>query len=89
MPIGMVTLRSDTMWDMVDRLFNVALPRRAPEQYQHQVDFDGHGNYTLGMREQLISPELEYDRIDNPQLETVLLHREQNQEARRCSELLA
>jgi large subunit ribosomal protein L5 len=65
MPIGvMVTLRQDRMYEFLDRLINIALPRVRDFQGVPTKAFDGHGNYTLGLREQLIFPEIEYDRID-------------------------
>ncbi len=59
-----VDLRGDRMWAMLDRLFNVALPRMRDFQGVNPDAFDGRGNYTLGLREQLIFPEIEYDKID-------------------------
>ncbi len=65
MPIGAkVTLRGDKMWEFLDRLFNVALPRVRDFQGINPNAFDGRGNYALGIREQLIFPEIEYDKID-------------------------
>ena len=65
MPIGvMVTLRGERMYEFVDRLINVALPRVRDFQGVSPNSFDGRGNYNLGLREQLIFPEIEYDRID-------------------------
>ena len=60
----MVTLRGDEMWDFLDRLCNIALPRRARLCGVSPDAFDGRGNYSLGFREQLIFPEIEYDKID-------------------------
>ncbi|HMA35022.1 MAG TPA: 50S ribosomal protein L5 [Chloroflexia bacterium] len=91
MPIGvMVTLRSERMWDMIDRLFNIALPRVRDFSGVSSKSFDGHGNYTLGLREQLIFPELEYDRIDKIRgLELVFVTTAKtDQEARRLLELM-
>ncbi|HUS14956.1 MAG TPA: 50S ribosomal protein L5 [Chloroflexia bacterium] len=91
MPIGvMVTLRAERMWDMVDRLFNIALPRVRDFSGVNTKSFDGHGNYTLGLREQLIFPEMEYDRIDKIRgLELVFVTTAKtDQEARRLLELL-
>ena len=59
-----VTLRGERMWSMLDRLFNVALPRMRDFRGVNPDAFDGRGNYTLGLREQLIFPEIEYDKID-------------------------
>lgn len=65
MPIGAkVTLRQDTMWEFLDRLFNVALPRVRDFRGINPNSFDGRGNYALGVKEQLIFPEIEYDKID-------------------------
>lgn len=65
MPIGAkVTLRGDRMYEFVDRLFNVALPRVRDFRGINGDSFDGHGNYAVGLREQLIFPEIEYDKID-------------------------
>ena len=65
MPIGAkVTLRADRMWEFLDRLFNVALPRVRDFRGINPNAFDGRGNYALGIREQLIFPEIEYDKID-------------------------
>ena len=65
MPIGAkVTLRGDKMWEFLDRLFNVALPRVRDFQGINPNSFDGRGNYALGLKEQLIFPEIEYDKID-------------------------
>lgn len=65
MPIGAkVTLRGDRMWEFLDRLFNVALPRVRDFRGINPNAFDGRGNYGLGIKEQLIFPEIEYDKID-------------------------
>jgi len=65
MPVGVkVTLRSDRMWEFLDRLFNVALPRVRDFRGINPNAFDGRGNYALGLREQLIFPEIDYDKID-------------------------
>ena len=65
MPIGAkVTLRGDRMWEFLDRLFNVALPRVRDFSGINPNAFDGRGNYSLGIKEQLIFPEIEYDKID-------------------------
>ena len=64
-PIGCkVTLRGDRMWEFLDRLFNVALPRVRDFRGISADAFDGRGNYALGVKEQLIFPEIEYDKID-------------------------
>ncbi len=65
MPVGiMVTLRSDRMYAFMDRLVNLVLPRIRDFRGISPKSFDGRGNYTLGLREQLIFPEIEYDNID-------------------------
>jgi large subunit ribosomal protein L5 len=65
MSIGaMVTLRSNRMYEFMDRLYNVALPRIRDFGGVPARSFDGHGNYTLGLREQLAFPEIEYDKVD-------------------------
>ena len=65
MPIGAkVTLRGEKMWEFLDRLFYVALPRVRDFQGINPNSFDGRGNYALGIKEQLIFPEIEYDKID-------------------------
>jgi len=64
-PIGVkVTLRGERMYSFLDRLMNLALPRRRDFNGVSRKSFDGHGNYTLGLREQLIFPEIDYDSID-------------------------
>jgi large subunit ribosomal protein L5 len=65
MPIGcMVTLRRDRMYDFFDKLVNVVLPRVRDFRGVSERAFDGRGNYTLGIREQIIFPEIDYDKID-------------------------
>lgn len=65
MPVGiMVTLRGDRMYNFLDRLINLSLPRIRDFRGISPKSFDGRGNYTLGVREQLIFPEVEYDKID-------------------------
>jgi len=65
MPIGVtVTLRGDRMWELLDRMVNAALPRIRDFQGVSPNSFDGRGNYSLGIKEQVIFPELEYDKID-------------------------
>jgi large subunit ribosomal protein L5 len=64
-PIGVkVTLRGNRMWDFLDRLCNVALPRQRDFRGISPDSFDGRGNYSLGLREQLVFPEIDYDSID-------------------------
>ena len=65
MPIGCkVTLRRNRMYDFMDKLLNVALPRVRDFRGVSEKSFDGKGNYTLGLKEHLIFPEIEYDKID-------------------------
>jgi large subunit ribosomal protein L5 len=65
MPIGcMVTLRRDRMYDFLDKLINIALPRVRDFRGISPKSFDGRGNYTLGIREHIIFPEINYDKID-------------------------
>jgi large subunit ribosomal protein L5 len=65
MSIGaMVTLRGDRMYEFLDRLMNVALPRVRDFRGVSQKSFDGRGNYTLGMRDQLIFPEIDYNKVE-------------------------
>ncbi len=65
MPIGaMVTLRADQMYEFFDRLTNVALPRVRDFRGLSTRAFDGRGNYTLGLRDQLVFPEVDYDKVD-------------------------
>ena len=65
MAVGVkVTLRSEKMWEFLDRLFNVALPRVRDFRGISANSFDGRGNYALGIKEQLIFPEIDYDKIE-------------------------
>jgi large subunit ribosomal protein L5 len=65
MPIGaMVTLRGNRMWDFLDRIISIVLPRQRDFQGISPDSFDGRGNYSLGLREQLVFPEIDYDKID-------------------------
>jgi large subunit ribosomal protein L5 len=65
MPIGVkVTLRGDRMWEFFDRLVTVALPRTRDFRGMNPRSFDGHGNYTFGLTEQLVFPEVAYDAVD-------------------------
>jgi large subunit ribosomal protein L5 len=65
LPIGvMVTLRKERMWEFLDRLVTLALPRTRDFRGVSRKAFDGKGNYTLGLKEQIIFPEINYDRID-------------------------
>ncbi|MBI4468050.1 MAG: 50S ribosomal protein L5 [Acidobacteria bacterium] len=65
MPIGaMVTLRGDRMYEFLDRLFNVAMPRIRDFRGMSPKSFDGRGNYTIGLRDQLIFPEIDFNKVD-------------------------
>jgi large subunit ribosomal protein L5 len=65
MPIGaMVTLRGDTMYEFLDRLISIALPRVRDFRGVSSKSFDGRGNYTLGLRDQLIFAEIDYAKVD-------------------------
>ncbi len=65
MPIGVkVTLRAERMFDFTDKLFNIALPRVRDFRGVSDKSFDGRGNYTMGLKEQLMFPEIDYDKID-------------------------
>ena len=65
MKVGVkVTLRQDRMWEFLDRLFNVALPRVRDFRGINPDAFDGRGNYSLGIKEQIIFPEIDYDKIE-------------------------
>jgi len=65
MPVGCrVTLRGDQMWEFLDRLVNIALPRIRDFKGVSPKSFDGRGNFTLGLKEQIIFPEIEYDKVD-------------------------
>ena len=85
-----VTLRGDRMYDFLDRLFNVALPRVRDFRGVSADSFDGRGNYTLGLREQLIWPEIEYDSIDRVRgMEvTIVTTAGNDEEARKLLELM-
>ena len=66
MPIGVsVTLRGDRMWEFADRLLTIALPRVRDFRGLNPRSFDGNGNYTLGLTEQLVFPEIDYDEVDD------------------------
>jgi large subunit ribosomal protein L5 len=85
-----VTLRGQRMYDFLDRLINVALPRQRDFRGVSPDSFDGRGNYTLGLREQLIFPEIDYDSIDKLRgMEiAVVTTAETDEEGRRLLELL-
>ena len=63
---GKVTLRGDRAWEFFDRLLSLAIPRIRDFRGLSPKSFDGHGNYTFGVTEQLIFPEIDYDKIDTP-----------------------
>lgn len=91
MPIGVkVTLRGDRMFQFLDRLMNIALPRTRDFRGVPRDAFDGRGNYTLGLREQLIWPEIDYDQIDKVRgMEVSIVTSARNdEEARRLLQLL-
>ena len=85
-----VTLRGERMWALLDRLINVALPRTRDFRGISGDAFDGRGNYTLGLREQLIFPEIEYDKIDKVRgMEvTIVTTSKSDEEGRRLLRLL-
>ena len=92
MPIGaMVTLRGTRMWDFLDRLINVVLPRQRDFQGVSPDSFDGRGNYSIGLREQLVFPEIEYDKIDKVRgMEiTIVTSAQSDNEARRMLALMS
>jgi large subunit ribosomal protein L5 len=65
LPIGLsVTLRRNRMWEFADRLFNLALPRVRDFKGVSPKGFDGAGNFTMGLKEQIIFPEIDYDKVD-------------------------
>ena len=91
MPIGMmVTLRGNRMYDFLDKLMNATLPRIRDFQGVSRNSFDGRGNYTLGLGEQIIFPEIEYDKVDKIRgLEvSIITTARTNDEGRRLLELL-
>lgn len=91
MPIGVtVTLRGERMYEFMDRLLTIALPRVRDFRGVREKGFDGRGNYTLGLREQLLFPEIDYDKIDRVRgMEvTIVTSARTDREARRLLELL-
>ena len=91
MPIGVrVTLRRQRMWQFLERLLSIGLPRVRDFRGVPRRSFDGHGNYTLGLKEQIIFPEISYDEIDKVRGMNVTLHTsaETDEEALRMLELL-
>ena len=91
MPIGAkVTLRQDKRWEFLDRFFNIALPRVRDFRGIQNGGFDGRGNYSMGIKEQLIFPEIEYDKIDKIRGMDIVFTTtaETDEEARELLELL-
>lgn len=91
MPVGlMVTLRSHRMYEFLDKLMNAALPRIRDFRGVPRDAFDGRGNYNLGLREQILFPEIEYDKIDKLRgMEiTIVTSAKSDEEARRLLELM-
>lgn len=91
MPIGVkVTLRSNRMWDFLDRLVNISLARQRDFRGVSPDSFDGRGNYTLGLAEQLVWPEINYDKIDKVRgMEiTIVTTAKTDEEGRRLLELM-
>lgn len=89
-PIGVkVTLRGSRMYDFLDRLNNVSLPRQRDFRGISRDNFDGHGNFSLGLREQLIWPEIDYDKIDKVRgmSITIVTSAKTDEEARHLLEL--
>jgi large subunit ribosomal protein L5 len=90
-PIGaMVTLRGNRMWDFLDRIINIVMPRQRDFQGISPDSFDGRGNYSLGLREQLVFPEIDYDKIDKIRgMElTIVTTADSDEEARRLLALM-
>lgn len=85
-----VTLRSERMWSFFDRLVNIALPRQRDFRGVSPDSFDGHGNYSLGLREQLVFPEIQYDKIDKVRgmALTIVTSAQTDEEGRRLLQLL-
>jgi large subunit ribosomal protein L5 len=91
MPIGaMVTLRGDRMWEFLDRFISAALPRIRDFSGLSDRGFEGHGNYSIGLREQLVFPEIDYDQIDRVRglQVTIVTSAETDREGKRLLQLL-
>ena len=91
MPIGVkVTLRGDKMYEFLDRFFNLALPRVRDFRGINPNSFDGRGNYAMGVKEQLIFPEIDYDKIDKVRVMDIIMVTTANtdEEARELLKLL-
>ena len=86
----MVTLRGERMWSFLDRLMNIALPRQRDFHGVSPDAFDGRGNYSLGLREQLVWPEIQYDKIDKVRgmAVTITTTAKTDEEGRRLLQLL-
>ncbi len=90
-PIGVkVTLRGDRMWQFLDKLISIALPRVKDFRGTSRDAFDGHGNYSLGLEEQIVFPEINYDQIDQVRgfQVNIVTSTEHDEQARRMLELL-
>jgi large subunit ribosomal protein L5 len=90
-PIGVaVTLRGERMWEFMDRLVSAALPRIRDFQGLNRNAFDGRGNYSLGIREQLIFPEIDYDKVDKVRgmQVTIVTTAKNDEEGRKLLELM-
>ena len=89
-PMGvMVTLRGERMWQFVDKLMAIVLPRVKDFRGVSKTAFDGHGNYSLGIEEQIIFPEIEYDKIERIRsLQVNFVTNSNDKDARRMLELL-
>ncbi len=89
-PLGvMVTLRGEKMWDFVDKLIAIVLPRVKDFRGVSNTAFDGHGNYSLGLEEQIIFPEINYDQIEKIRpLQINFITNSTNEQAHRLLELL-
>jgi large subunit ribosomal protein L5 len=91
MEIGaMVTLRGDRMWEFLDRFMSTALPRIRDFSGLSDRGFEGHGNYSIGLREQLVFPEIDYDRVDRVRglQVTIVTSANTDREGKRLLELL-
>ena len=86
---AMVTLRGERMWEFTDKLMSIVLPRVKDFRGVSKTAFDGHGNYSLGIEEQIIFPEIEYDKIEKIRgLQVNFVTNSNDQDARRMVELL-
>ncbi len=85
-----VTLRSERMWSFLDRLMNIALPRQRDFRGVSPDSFDGRGNYSLGLREQLVWPEIDYDKVDKVRgmAITIVTTAQTDEEGRRLLQLM-